>query len=78
MWAWGYQADIAHDGPTALKLAEQKPYALAIIDYEMPGIPPRVELLTVRLDFCQPSIRRRECGTLSLPHSCRKLGLLAR
>jgi two-component system, NtrC family, response regulator HydG len=38
LWAWGYQADIAHDGPTALKLCDQKPYALAIIDYEMPGM----------------------------------------
>jgi two-component system, NtrC family, response regulator HydG len=38
LWAWGYQADIAHDGPTALKLVDQKSYALAIIDYEMPGM----------------------------------------
>jgi two-component system, NtrC family, response regulator HydG len=38
LWAWGYQADVAHDGPTALKMIDQKPYALAIIDYEMPGM----------------------------------------
>jgi len=38
LWAYGYQADIAHDGPTALKLIERKPYALAIIDYELPGM----------------------------------------
>jgi two-component system, NtrC family, response regulator HydG len=38
LWAWGYQADIAHDGPSALKLIDQKPYALAIIDYQLPGM----------------------------------------
>ena len=38
LWAWGYQADIAHDGASALKLVDPKPYALAIIDYEMPGM----------------------------------------
>jgi CheY-like chemotaxis protein len=36
--AWGYQGDIAHDGPTALKLVALKPYAIAIIDYQMPGM----------------------------------------
>ena len=38
LWAWGYQVDIAQDGPTALKLVDQKPYGLAIIDYQMPGM----------------------------------------
>ncbi len=38
LWASGYQADIAHDGPSALKLVDQKPYGLAIIDYRMPGM----------------------------------------
>jgi CheY-like chemotaxis protein len=38
LWAWGYQADIAHDGPGALKLVEQKKYGLAIIDYQLPGM----------------------------------------
>jgi DNA-binding response OmpR family regulator len=38
LWAWGYQADIAHDGPAALKLIDQRPYALAIIDYQLPGM----------------------------------------
>lgn len=39
LWAWGYQADVAYDGPAALKLVDEKPYALAIIDYELrPGM----------------------------------------
>ena len=38
LWAWGYQADVAYDGPSALKLVDQKAYALAIIDYCMPGM----------------------------------------
>ena len=38
LWAWGYQADVAHDGPTALKLIEQKAYSLAIIDFQLPGM----------------------------------------
>jgi CheY-like chemotaxis protein len=37
LWAWGYQADVAYDGPSALKLIDQKPYALAIIDYRLPA-----------------------------------------
>jgi CheY-like chemotaxis protein len=36
LWAWGYQADVAYDGPSALALVDQKPYALAVIDYQMP------------------------------------------
>jgi DNA-binding response OmpR family regulator len=38
LWAWGYQVDIAHDGPTALKLVDQRDYGLAIIDYQLPGM----------------------------------------
>ncbi|HEX5447399.1 MAG TPA: response regulator [Pirellulales bacterium] len=38
LWAWGYQADVAHDGASAHKLADQKKYAIAIIDYMMPGM----------------------------------------
>jgi two-component system, NtrC family, response regulator HydG len=38
LWAWEYQADITHDAFTALELIEKHPYALAIIDYKMPGM----------------------------------------
>ena len=38
LWAWGYQADIAEAAPMALRLVEKHPYALAIIDYQMPGM----------------------------------------
>lgn len=38
LWAWEYQADIALDGFTALELVENQPYALVIIDYQMPGM----------------------------------------
>ena len=38
LWSWGYQADVAYDGPAALKLVDQKAYGLAIIDYQMPGM----------------------------------------
>jgi DNA-binding NtrC family response regulator len=36
--AWGYEADVARDGQSALQLAESKQYGLAIIDYMMPGM----------------------------------------
>jgi two-component system response regulator HydG len=36
--AWRYQVDTANDGRAALELVEQKPYALAIVDYKMPGM----------------------------------------
>ncbi len=36
--AWGYQADVASDGPSALRMLEQKPYGIAILDYSMPGM----------------------------------------
>ena len=38
LWTWEYQADIALDGYTALDLVEKNPYALAIIDFQMPGM----------------------------------------
>ena len=38
LWALGYQTDVAYDGPSAMKLVDEKPYALAIIDYKMPGM----------------------------------------
>jgi DNA-binding response OmpR family regulator len=34
--AAGYQVDAAPEGATALVLIDKKPYALAIIDYQMP------------------------------------------
>ena len=36
LWAAGYQADVAYDGRTAIQLADQRPYTLAIIDYQLP------------------------------------------
>ncbi|MGD9721691.1 MAG: response regulator [Pirellulales bacterium] len=36
--AWHYEVDVANEGRTALRLTEEKPYALAIIDYRMPGM----------------------------------------
>jgi CheY-like chemotaxis protein len=36
--AWHYDVDTAADGPAALRLANQKQYGLAIIDYQMPGM----------------------------------------
>ena len=38
LWAWGYQADVAHDGESALKLVDQNQYGIAIIDYQLPGM----------------------------------------
>jgi CheY-like chemotaxis protein len=38
LWSLGYQADVAYDGPTALKLVDEHPYSLAIIDYQLPGM----------------------------------------
>ena len=36
--AWNYDVDTANDGATALKLVDERPYGLAIIDYRMPGM----------------------------------------
>jgi YesN/AraC family two-component response regulator len=33
-----YQVDVAYDGFSALELVEHTPYALALIDYRMPGM----------------------------------------
>ena len=35
---FGYQVDVAYDGPAALKCIEQTEYGLAISDYQMPGM----------------------------------------
>jgi DNA-binding response OmpR family regulator len=34
----GYQVDTAHDGPSALKMVQQKPYDVALLDLKMPGM----------------------------------------
>jgi CheY-like chemotaxis protein len=34
----GYSVDVANDGPEALELVTHQPYALAVIDYQMPGM----------------------------------------
>jgi CheY-like chemotaxis protein len=34
----GFPVDVANDGPEALELVSQQPYALAVIDYQMPGM----------------------------------------
>jgi DNA-binding response OmpR family regulator len=34
----GYEVDVALNGPAGLKMVEDKRYALAIIDYQMPGM----------------------------------------
>jgi CheY-like chemotaxis protein len=36
--AFGYDAMVAHNGPTALDLAEKRQFGIAIIDYRMPGM----------------------------------------
>jgi DNA-binding response OmpR family regulator len=36
--ACGYEADVALDGKTALRLAGQRQYGVAIVDYQMPGM----------------------------------------
>src|SRR5437773_2181180 len=36
--AFGYEADVAHSGPAALELIQQKQFGIAIIDYRMPGM----------------------------------------
>ena len=55
LWTWEYQADIALDGFTALDLVEKNSYALAIIDYQMPGMN-GVELFR-RMRKLQPEIK---------------------
>ncbi len=54
LWAWGYQADVAYDGPSALKLVDEKKYSLAVIDYQLPGMD-GIELFR-RMRRLQPDI----------------------
>jgi len=35
-WSGDYETDIAHEPVTALEMVRLKPYALAIIDYQLP------------------------------------------
>jgi len=37
-WSGSYQTEIAYDGLAALELVKSHPFALAIIDYAMPGM----------------------------------------
>src|SRR5436190_20484372 len=53
----GYQADIAHDGPSALTLIEKRPYRIALLDYRMPGMD--------GLTLCR-AIRARRAGTVAI------------
>ena len=34
----GYRTDTAHDGPSALKLVQEKSYDVALLDFKMPGM----------------------------------------
>lgn len=34
----GYRADTAHDGPSALRLVQEKSYDVALLDFKMPGM----------------------------------------
>ncbi len=34
----GYRTDIAHDGPSALRLIREKPFDIALLDFKMPGM----------------------------------------
>jgi DNA-binding NtrC family response regulator len=54
-WTGDYDCDIATDVFTALALAERKPYALAIIDFQMPEMN-GIELFR-RLRQVQPGIK---------------------
>jgi two-component system response regulator (stage 0 sporulation protein F) len=36
--AFGYDAEVARDGASALRMIEQKRFGIAIIDYRMPGM----------------------------------------
>ena len=53
----GYEADYAHDGPSALELVDRKPYDVALLDYKMPGM----DGLTLYRE-----IKKRRAGTVSL------------
>ena len=34
----GYRTDVAHDGPSAMHLAAETEFDIALLDYKMPGI----------------------------------------
>ena len=34
----GYAVDVAHDGPGALELSRRRVYALALLDFKLPGM----------------------------------------
>jgi CheY-like chemotaxis protein len=34
----GYHVDVANDGQHALEMVESRPYTLALLDYQMPGM----------------------------------------
>src|SRR5438046_769744 len=34
----GFRVDVAHDGPSALKLVKRNPYDVALLDLKMPGM----------------------------------------
>lgn len=34
----GYRTDEAHDGPSALRLVEERSYDVALLDFKMPGM----------------------------------------
>jgi DNA-binding response OmpR family regulator len=36
--AFGYEADVAYEGHSALKLVRANDYGIAIIDYQLPGL----------------------------------------
>ena len=35
---FGYEVDVAYDGPQALEMVQQKPYDVALLDFKMPGM----------------------------------------
>jgi two-component system, NtrC family, response regulator HydG len=35
---FGYEVDVAYDGPQALEMVHQKPYDVALLDFKMPGM----------------------------------------
>ncbi len=54
---FGYQVDVAYDGPSALALVEQNAYDLALLDLKMPGMS-GLELYR--------EIRKKSAGTVAI------------